>query len=298
MRQDGEWIRGKILISGEHSVVYGEPALVAKVDLGLRISVYKEVKGIVIDVSMELSKKQLKQTKKTIEEIKKLLGYVDGVRVRIRGDLPIGKGMGSSAVLVVGVVKGILRLKNKQLSEDELFRVVWAGENFIHGISSGADPAAVLGRGMIEYVKGGGFNKLEIENKVKAMVVDTGKPEETTKDMVEYVAKKINERDDVKELVARIGGVTIEIKKALIKGVNLVKLINNNGELLEELGVVNDEVIRVSKRLRRKGLGVKVSGAGGLTGGSGMLLMIGNFDVIKKEVMKLGWWSKEVIIGG
>jgi mevalonate kinase len=101
------------------------------------------------------------------------------------------------------------------------------------------------------------------------LLVDTGKPGETTKQMIEQVAG----REDKEEIIKKIGIISKEMRIKLVKGEQIGDLIDQNGLLLEELGVVGEKVRKLTRELRNVGAKVKITGAGGVKSGSGMMLV-------------------------
>ena len=108
----------------------------------------------------------------------------------IESELPIGSDWDSSAAVSAATIKAVREYLNKPINEDELFNLTFECENW-HMVRIWADPAAVVYGGLIAYTKGQLFERLQIERPLKLLLVNTGKPTETTKEMIELVAKKL-----------------------------------------------------------------------------------------------------------
>jgi len=274
-------IPGKVLISGEHSVVYGEPAIVAAVDKKM-------------EITLEDSQKF-----KLISKIEDKMGLVrfaleksginpEKVKILITSDIPAG--MGSSAALCAGVIKAAYDYKRIRLDRKLWHQLAWECEKKAHWNSSGVDPAAVINGGLLWYVRGKELEQLKIDHEY-----DTGRPEESTGEMVSGLAERMKMLDLRSEIVDQIGKVTKKIRKRMEEGGQIKNLINENGLLLEELGLVGEKAILMSNKLRALGYGVKITGAGGVKGGSGRLIVVG--DSLKK-IVDLGYAAFEVKVGG
>ncbi len=248
-------IFGKVILSGEHAVVYGKMALAASISLGVSVSVVEQggsEKNPVIDKAIEVA------------------GGDGNIQVLIESELPIGSGLGSSAAVSAATIKAVREYLNKPINEDELFNLTFECEKLAHGNASGLDPAAVVYGGLIAYTKGQPFERLQIERPLKLLLVNTGKPTETTKEMIELVAKKLGNT----EIINSIEGVVKQVRERLIRGGDISELINQNGVLLEDLGVVGKSALLLSKELRDLGGKVKIAGAGGVKTGSGMMIVM------------------------
>ena len=257
---------GKVILSGEHAVVYGKLALAASIGLGVTARIVSEGSEANQSVIVE----------KAIE----VAGGDMGLRVGVESEIPVGAGLGSSAAVSAAVIVSVRNyLEQPITSKEELYDLVMECETVAHGNPSGIDAAVVVYGGLIAFTKGSPIEKLSIEKPLELLLVDTGKPIETTKEMVELVSQ-VGNRDKIIEL---IGKLSIEVKDKLVLGKDVGEMLNKNGLLLEELGVVGMIAKKLSDELRKIGASVKVTGAGGVKEGSGMLLVRHNdLNVVRK----------------
>lgn len=245
---------GKVIISGEHAVVYGELALAAQINLGVNVRVIEgkhEIDPIIC---------------RAIE----VAGGDRNLGVEIESQIPIGSGLGSSAAVAAAIIKAVRENLRNPIDDDELFGLTMECEQIAHGNPSGIDPAVVVYGGLIAFTKGNPIEKLTIKSPLKLLLIDTGKPEESTKEMVELVASKRGKD----KIIPQIGKITFKIKNNLLEGEPVGELINENGFLLEKLGVVGEGAKRLSSELRKLGSSVKITGAGGTKSGSGMMIVM------------------------
>lgn len=227
---------GKLIISGEHSVVYGYPAIAAATDWRL-----------------------------TIDK--------DG---KIGSNVPIGSGMGSSAAYAVATSAFKLQKIELEKINDMAYRM----EKRLHGNPSGVDNNVVTYGGLLWYRKENeNFRTMrQIINKTKLpklYLYNSGKPVETTREMVEYVAGiRRSRKMYVDGIFKRMEDVSREFLGFLIgSGHDFGKLMQENEELLEKLGVVSKSTMETVRQIEKSGGYAKISGAGGRKGGSGMVLI-------------------------
>jgi mevalonate kinase len=271
---------GKVLVSGEHSAVYGEPAIVAGLDFGVTVVVNPgktNAHNPIIAKALEVSGVPAEK-----------------VQLDIDSKLPMGSGMGSSAAVAAAVIKALYQFTNEKIDNEKLFDLVMECERVAHGNPSGVDPAAVVYGGLIWYTKGKPIERFEVKKPRDILLIDSGGRSETTKEMVEMVAKN---RARNKKIIDNLGGVTKKLRTALEKDDSLLDAVNENGKLLEKLGVVSESTVGLIKQLRSIGAGVKISGAGGVKTGSGILLVVSpDLDTIQEfaKSKQLSFWRTTI----
>jgi mevalonate kinase len=192
------------------------------------------------------------------------------LQIEIESKIPTGSGLGSSAAVSAATIMVVREYLRKPIENDELFELTMECEKLAHGNPSGIDASTVVYGGLIGFVKGKTVEKLQIKKPLKLLLVDSGKPSETTKEMVELVAENPNKD----EIVQQIGEITESVKQKLLSGEEVGEQLNKNGLLLEELGVVGERAKKLSKELRDMGASVKITGAGGVKTGSGMMIVM------------------------
>ncbi|NCN87756.1 MAG: hypothetical protein GW941_02580 [Candidatus Pacebacteria bacterium] len=297
MKNTSAQSKGKVIISGEHSVVYGQPALVG----GLKL--FREV------VIREPKKRQIAQSA-IIENILKIFEAKYGVNVANLevldlGKLPVGSGLGSSAAFAHAVFLSLLKHFDLHASKVELFELVQESEKFCHGNPSGVDATAVVYGGLVEFIKGDGNNFInQIDNqdnvftKSNFFLIDSGRPMETTREMVEMVSVKIKADQALQLVIEKMGQVTRKlIDSVKLNGFNS-EAIKENQRLLEELGVVGEKAKQIISQIEEIGAVAKITGAGGVLDGSGMILAYSlDHAKISDLIKKNNWKSYQIQIG-
>lgn len=326
---------GKVIITGEHSVVYGQPALLTAFDLRIvaeirkikgnrlrlvsdklrggwrsekqdAIAVWKKAKEAWEEFDKNGSDKELRLLRKNksvvmvcaaglaLEEIGKFEG---GVEIKLKSELPIISGFGSSAYTAAVVIGGLteLFLKNRELQD--LRQKVFEIEKIMHGKPSGADPTVIVYGGWLKFRKsnaGMQFKKIKIGKKLtkNIMFVNSGKAVESTGEMVQRVYLKVNtQKSKYKELINKIGEVSGELIEHLQKGSFEPELLRENERLLEELGVVGEKAKLMVRRVEKAGGAAKICGGGGVKKGSGLMLLYHQDSGILRDIVHKGKWQ-------
>ncbi|MEM1537783.1 MAG: mevalonate kinase [Candidatus Nezhaarchaeales archaeon] len=276
---------GKCIITGEHFVVHGEPALVmainrrvyvesrlkegsdvqiASEDLGLAgCFIDDEYKPILGGMRGEAV---LKPVKAAVMEVFKEAKTVKGLDLRIRSQIPVSSGLGSSAALVVASIAAVSRLLEVELSKEELFKLAVEAEKVVHVKPSGIDPLISIGGGIIAFRREEGF--LPVKSPVSLpLVLGNTKTPRSTGEMVNRVAKlKEKYPEIIDPLFHSAGRLTIKAIEAVRSGdlVTLGELMNINHELLSAIGVSTPKLDNLVRKAREAGaLGAKLTGAGG-----------------------------------
>lgn len=287
----------KLILVGEHAVVYGKPAIAIPFPLKVR-SMIKESSGPItfesaiytgpID-SIPVKMKGISAC------IKETLHYLNrpfkGLLIRIDSSIPLGRGLGSSAAIAIAIVRSLFSFYGQKPSQNELFSIVQIAETYAHGKPSGIDMAAVLSECPIWFQKGKEAAPLKAGRPLCIVVSDTGRIGDTHT-AVENVRKRyLLEQSKVQKSLEEIEKIADAAKNALLDGnMNLLgKLLDGNQQELIALGVSDDGLNRLIETARNTGaLGAKLTG-GGL--GGCMLALASSLEqarVIAKELMKYG----------
>jgi mevalonate kinase len=200
------------------------------------------------------------------------------INIKIHTKAPLGSGMGTSASIAAVVIKSVLDFNALPYTNETLLTLTKDMEDMQHGRASGADPAAVIYGGLIK------FEHLIDDRRV---ITSITKNNEWSKDL--YLILSGNPSESTGEMVSKVreyGNKNSKEFKLVLKQINQIvndfilsdkpdmpDLINSNGILLEQLGVVSDKCKAYSKEVRKAGGAVKIAGAGGVSSGSGICLV-------------------------
>ena len=185
----------------------------------------------------------------------------NGFQIRVHTELPIGRGMGSSAALSVALVRALAEAEGRSLSKDELFYQVMRAERIFHENPSGLD-ATVSSLGGVLYFRNG---ETPVQQSLPTpnwslIVLDSGLVGSTAR-MVEQVSKQ---RPGIDPLLMEMGQLTEAARDSLTDTTRLGEVLNENHRLLQEIGVSNETLDSMTRIARDAGAtGAKLSGAGG-----------------------------------
>lgn len=272
----------KLILSGEHSVVYGFPALVMAIDIKVRAAVEVLERRMItvraaglgsydveISTSAERGDERLRPAAAVASYIIKRLNAECGLEIETWSDAPIAAGLGSSASSFISIAHSCFRALGCQPTERELFEAAMVGERMVHENPSGVDVMIAISGGLMRYSRSSAPIRLDIPTDFSLIVINTGKARRTG-DMVSKFRKSLEEGGEVAGLwLKHIGHLTMQIEMALKRGdLQLMGLLMTSNHLaLSHFGVSSPELDEIVKESIRCGaFGAKLTGAGG--GGS------------------------------
>ena len=261
---------GKVILLGEHAVVYGVPAIAVGIDRGATAT------AVALPSGVSRLRVRAWDVDVTADDPASDLGRAFGALLRATGspgttvvdaeaNLPPGGGLGCSAALGVAVARAI----DPKASDDAILERAMAWERVFHGNPSGIDAAVATLGGSVLFMKGQPIETLSVRAPLIFAVGNTG-ISSSTRAMVEAVARQRQRRPEIVEKA--FAGIESLVRNArlTIEGgdrVALGKLMDLNQMLLAGLMVSTEEIERMCDLARQAGaLGAKLTGAGG--GGS------------------------------
>lgn len=266
--------RGKVILLGEHAVVYGVPALVASIDRGVQASAGPASQPTVVIDGTEVPPEHDLQ-----KALRVVLAHLDApnMRVELSLELPPGSGLGASAAMAVATSRAVLEALGRETSDDLVLAAADGWERVFHGTPSGVDAAAALGRGVLLYVRGEPPVPLRPESSL-VLALALADPPSSTREMVESVARLRARRPDlVQRTLDGIRALVHNARLCIEAGdpIGLGSLMNYNQMLLSGLMLSTEGIERACAAARDAGaLGAKLTGAGG--GGSVVALSNGD----------------------
>ncbi|WP_280331993.1 mevalonate kinase [Nocardia wallacei] len=274
---------GKVILLGEHTVVYGMPAIAfpvaeLKVDAVLHtssVSALMQPSAIPVSRSAEASESRFVCNADTIPAgsgaaaataaaLRRWDPLADSVEVRIRSGVPSARGLGSSAAAAAAAVRAVADRYGIPLDERTLYSLVQAGEKVAHGRASGVDAAAAIARGPIRFDAG---IARPIRSAVDAVLVvaDSGAAGSTRAavDSVRAVLGEdhANARRILTSARRLADAATADLETGRMSALGL--RLNAFQGLLRELNVSTPQLDRlIDVALRAGALGAKLTGGG------------------------------------
>lgn len=289
---------GKIILLGEHAVVYGAPALAAPLPVGVRAWGVPAAASV-LEVPRGLSEPQGEALSRAFAAAATACGCPP-VLVSVRSELPLSVGLGSSAALAVAVSKVLLGAAGRGASRARVEALALVMEREFHGTPSGVDHTTSA-RGELLLFESGRARRVRASRALSLVVAVLGErppTRETVLALRERVRRWPRRYGTVFEAM---GGLSREGARAVEKGAldSLGDLMNVNQGLLAAAGLSSARVEEAVYALRRAGaLGAKLTGAGG-DGGA----IIGLFEDAASAVRRLRrsgfpWPCFAAVVGG
>jgi mevalonate kinase len=276
---------GKMILFGEHSVVYRGPAILLAIDRRASVTASKrEDKKIFIDAEdlgfsgyfeegcyypvtgRAWRGRNMAALSVAAQKVMAYLGANAGVTLVVRSMIPIAVGLGSSAAVCVATTAAVGELFNGGLTKEKVAELSLEGEKVIHGNPSGADNNIATYGGIMRYERGIGLEHLQLDGYLPFVIGNTRR-RRSTRNMVESV-KELRDRNPevVDPIIYTMASLSQTGLNALLRR-DLEKvgdLMDINQGLLYALGVSTRELDDLIYAARREGaLGAKLTGAGG-----------------------------------
>jgi mevalonate kinase len=276
---------GKVILFGEHAVVYSRPAIAVPVtDVGARVTVSPgEPGGGVGILAADLpapdgspgghrfrlddapADDPLRASVELALDAFLGSGSEPDVLITIGSTIPIARGMGSGAAVATAIVRAVGRHFGHDPQPDEISPLVYEVEKLHHGTPSGIDNTVVAYAQPVFFVRGEGMKRLSVGAPLNLIIADTGVVS-STREVVGDVRRRWSDGTERYEgLFDEIGAVARLAKTAIERGdLNAVgRLMDENHELLMTLGVSSPELDTLVEAAKASGaLGAKMSGAG------------------------------------
>lgn len=297
---------GKLLLFGEHAVVWGKPCIVTAVDKRIRIHIQKTNDEFIWieapEVKVNGYKKPLPDlhNKKSAREVEFIEEAVKlffkkykvgcGLKIETQSQFSSQFGFGSSSAVTACTLLALSKLFRKQISKREMFDLGYEVVLKIQKVGSGFDLAAAIWGGTLYFVTGGKKIEPLTISDLPLVVGYTGIKADT--------ATLINKVKNIYSNYPRLVNIIFsEIEKLTEKGKKALlsknweeagKLMNFNHGLLDTLGVSCLELSKLVYSARMGGAyGAKLSGAGG---GDCMIAVVSpsTREKVKREIERVG----------
>lgn len=262
---------GKIILIGEHSVVYEKKAIAFPfAGVGIQTSVHANPTVHIQSKYFNGTLDEMKQVKSMhnlvllIEVLKKDLALPD-FRLNIESTIPAERGMGSSAAVAVSIIRAIFDWRELPLDEKTLLKYVDYSEQIAHDNPSGIDAAATSGTQPILFEKGQPFETFQLNVDAYLLVADTGIKGQT-RQAVKDVANLVQQKGaSIRHIIDQLGDLTLEAKTAIVENQaeKLGQIMTASHRLLQKLTVSNhtlDQAVELA--LTHHALGAKLTGGG------------------------------------
>jgi mevalonate kinase len=269
---------GKVILFGEHAVVYGRPAIAVPV-LQVRAKAIVNmdprspaglVKIIAPDIRLETSLADLPENHPLAAVILKAasamqLNHIPACTIKVTSSIPIAGGMGSGAAVSVAILRAFSASMGHPLTDEQVSEIAFQVEILHHGTPSGIDNTVITYARPVYYVKGKLIETLQVKQPFTLVIGDTGIKSPTSTAV--GAVRQAWERDPqhFEQLFDETGVIAASGRKAIETGKvdALGPLMDENHALLQQMNVSSPELDAMVTTARAAGAsGAKLSGAG------------------------------------
>ncbi|MBC8502163.1 MAG: mevalonate kinase [Nitrosopumilus sp.] len=265
---------GKVILFGEHFVVYGVKAILCSINKRVtvtaektserKISINSQIGNLILEPNKLIS--EINSPLKPFYYLanKAIKNQDTGIEIKINSEIPLGAGLGSSSACCVAGAAAIFRLF-EDVSKEKILELAIEAERTIFENTSGADCTVCTYGGIIEYGKKQGFKKIEDEPNFQ-LVIANSNIEHSTESMVSGVKTfVIKNKEEFSKLLNQESKLVEDVLK-LLKENNPEELgekINQNQKYLETIGISNNQLKKMIEIGQKTSFGAKITGSGG-----------------------------------
>lgn len=258
---------GKVILIGEHSVVYDQSAivmpltnLVTQVDLLLNpTDNQQQINSDFFVGSLSELVDNFAGFHQLIIALLEHFSYHQGFLLTIDSKIPTSRGLGSSAALAVSITRAFFEAFEENLDQASLIKFAKISENFAHGNASNIDIIGVSNQ-EIAYLNQNQVSTIQSLNHFFLVIVDS-KINGSTK----IAVSKVSQHPDKEPLIKQLSQITKQfaekLKTSEVK--QLGQLMNQSQTILKQLGVSHPSIDKIIETaLNHQALGAKLSGSG------------------------------------
>jgi mevalonate kinase len=286
---------GKVILLGEHAVVFGQPAIAVAVDMRLRCHVHRHGTFVMNGAPMSPN------THPYVHGAISRYWGDEPLEVETHSDIPSGSGMGSSAAVTSSILAALKALKGVRMQQEEVAREAFDIESVVQGRASPTDTSASChGRGVFIDSKPSDRLLWHIQRDVRewyvhdcevpnmSLVIGYTGIHAATGPLVAKVKRYADRTVFARDIIDEIGGIVREGLVCLRTNdqVGLGRLMTRDHKLLAILGVSHPSLDRLVRAALPYSFGAKLTGAGG--GGSMIALTDRPNEVAEAIRMKGG----------
>ena len=285
---------GKIILFGEHAVVYGRPALAIPVtqvhaDVDISDSARPGIWIDAPDVNLHAELNTLPSDHPLASVIHNFLflsrvSPFPNLEIKITSSIPVASGLGSGAAVTVALTRALASHLNVSMTDAEVNAFTYEIEKLHHGTPSGIDNSVVTYARPVYFVKGEPIETFQAGQPFTIVIADTGISALTKESVSDVQRLWVEDKPRWETVFDKIGEISFTARRAIEAGEPelLGELMNENHTLLHTLTVSSPELDGlVEAALHAGALGAKLSGGG--RGGN----MIASVEPENAEIVSL-----------
>ena len=269
---------GKIILFGEHAVVYNRPAIAVPVlQVKAKTTIVADplapphtvwIDAPVIGLSANLQDLEPEHPIRfVIQQVMQALDIVElpSAKIKLTSTIPLAAGLGSSSATAVSLARALSAFLGHPLSDESINRIAFESEKIHHGHPSGIDNTVTTYAKPIFFVKGQPIEWLDVGLPMIFVISDTGQSSQTVSVVADVRRNWTSAPEKYEAWFDEIGQCAFQAKQAIKTGQldEIGRLMTRNHELLQNLDVSSPELDRlVDAALSAGALGAKLSGGG------------------------------------
>ena len=270
---------GKIILFGEHFVVYGMKAVLCSIDKRItatsqfidekviRIRSSLGESEINIDSSNNLEKVQQKFMKPFFYVAQRAIkenSSKSGIELVLESEIPTGVGLGSSSAACVAATASVNGLFCK-LSKNDVMKIAVQAERIIFEQNSGADSSVSTFGGLVSYDLKNGFENISSRNDLRFIISNSAQVH-NTQDVVRQVRNFKEKNNDLFNKLCKLEIDIVDNAMSSLRENDLNKLgslMLKNHDLLKQIGISTEKIDLLVEEAKKTSYGAKITGAGG-----------------------------------
>ncbi len=293
----------KIILLGEHAVVYHQPAIAVPVtDVRARAAIVAKPLGKTNEVeiiSKQIGFHALLSNLPPDHAFSRLfqnfldtsgIEHFPSVQIFISSDIPVASGMGSGAAVSVAILKALYHFFGMEMKPDYLSAIAFEAEKAYHGNPSGIDNTVIAYETPVFFIREQPITFIQIPKEFILLIANSGIPSKTIETVSAIRQRYDEDQEKFNTIFQEIGDLVQQAKYYLENGniTDLGRNLNQNHLLLNELGVSIPKLNNlVNAALQAGALGAKLSGSGG---GGNIIALVDNSTVfpVKQALIQAG----------
>ena len=265
---------GKVILFGEHFVVYGTKAILCSIDKRIKVTsqtidekkikIRSDLGSLEADFDSTDNNELMKPFVYLANQVLRKFDKNHGIEIKIESEIPPGIGLGSSSASCVAAAASISGLFEK-LSNEDILKLAIDAERTIFKNTSGADCSVCTFGGLAEYDIKNGFKKINSKSDFD-LVIANSKQSHHTSEVVDKVRKFKESNGELFESLSQQESNLIKDALCSLEENDLSQigsLMSKNQNLLEQIGVSTDKIDILVKEAKKTAFGAKITGAGG-----------------------------------
>jgi len=266
---------GKIILFGEHAVVYGHPSLAVPVsevqaEVEVVTSARRGIHIVAPGVNLDAELNALPLDHPLAVLIQDLfftlqLDPFPDLDIHISSTIPVASGLGSGTAVSVAMLRALSSALQRPLSDEQINAQAFEVEKLHHGTPSGVDNTVVTYARPVYFIRGGALTMLKVAAPFTLVIGHTGIPAPTRQSVAAVRTLWESDPRACEVVFEGIGFLAGRAREAIESGAwrHLGPLMNENHSLLQRLTVSSVELDRLVQAARKAGaLGAKLSGGG------------------------------------